>query len=78
MVNEKQIKLIKRSERDERRSVTAEKGRTHIRNSASEAKREVVTVVTGWIRELRQRKAAETTRGFESLFSQSAAGTTRG
>ncbi len=71
MVNEKQIKIIKRTER---RSDTAEKGGTHIRNAASEAKREVVTVVAGWVRELRQRKAAETTRGFESLFSQSAAG----
>ena len=73
---EKRIRIIKRTERHERQAAPAEKGRAHTRNSTDGAKREAVTVVAGWVRELRLKKVAEAARGFESLFSQTAAGAT--
>ena len=78
MATEKRIKLIKRGERHERRASLTKESRAHIRNSADEAKRDTIMVVTGWISESRRNKVAEAGRGFESLFSQSAAGATRG
>jgi len=78
MPNEKQIKIIKRAERHQRQEAPTKKSRARIRTSAAEAKRDAVTVVTGWVRELRRKKVAEAARGFESLFSQSAAGTPQG
>lgn len=78
IATDKRIKIIKRTERHERQAAPAEKSRARNQNSANGAKRDAVTVVTGWVRELRRKKVAEAGRGFESLFSQSAASATRG
>lgn len=78
MATDKRIKIIKRSERREFQAAPAEKGRARTPNAAAGANREAVTVVTGWVSELRRKKVAEAGRGFKSLFRQSAAGATRG
>ena len=75
---EKRIRIIKRTERQERQAAQTEKGRAHTQNSTGGAKRNAVTVVAGWVRELRLKKVAEAGRGFESLFNQTAADATRG
>ena len=76
IATDKRIKIIKRSERHELQVALTEKSRAHIRNSADEAKHDPVTVITGWVRELRRKKVVEAGRGFESLFGQSAASAT--
>ena len=78
MATEKQIKIIKRTERHERQAASTEKSREHTGNSADGAKRNAVAVVTGWVQELRRKKVAEAGRAFESLFSPSAASAARG
>ena len=78
MVTEKRIRIIKRTERQESQAAQTEKGRAHTRNSTGGAKRDAITVVAGWVRELRLQKVAEAGRGFESLFNQTSAGATRG
>ncbi len=78
MVKEKPIRVIKRTERQESQAARKERGRAHTRNSTDGAKRDAITVVAGWVRELRLKKVAEAGRGFESLFNQTAAGATRG
>ena len=72
MVTGKQIKIIKRAERHGPQAVLAEKGRAVAHDSGGMAQRDAITVVTGWVRELRQKKVAEATRGFESLFRTAA------
>lgn len=78
MVTDKRIKIIKRSERHERQAASSENSRAHIRNSTAGTRRDAVTVVTGWVQELRRKKVAEAGRGFDSLFNQSTAGAMRG
>ncbi len=78
MATDKRIKIIKRSERHEGRATPSEKGRARTQNSAVRTNRDAVTVVTGWVSELRRKKVAEAGRGFDSLFRQPAVGTTRG
>jgi hypothetical protein len=78
MATGKQIKIIKRAERHDPQAALAEKGRANAHNSGRMAKRDAVTVVTGWVRELRRKKVAEATRGFESLFSERTASATQG
>lgn len=78
MVIEKRFRIIKRTERQESQAAQTEKAKAYTRNSTDGAKREAVTVVDGWVRELRLKRVAEAARGFESLFSQTAAGATRG
>ena len=78
MVSEKRIRIVKRTERHEHQAAQTKKGRAHTQNSTDGAKRDAVTVVAGWVRELRLKKVAEAGRGFESLFNQTAAGATRG
>lgn len=72
MINGKQIKIVKRATRHETQTALSEKTKSSARNSGAAAKREAVTIVTGWVRELRQKKVAETTHGFESLFRKAA------
>ncbi|HEY0545471.1 MAG TPA: hypothetical protein VGC91_08860 [Pyrinomonadaceae bacterium] len=72
MATEKRIKVIKRTERQDTQAALTEKGRERVQNSNDETKREAVTVVTGWVRELRRKKVAEATHGFESLFHEAA------
>jgi hypothetical protein len=78
MAIEKRIKIIKRTERQDTQAALAEKGRANAHNSGRMAKRDAVTVVIGWVRELRRKKVAEATHGFESLFSNAATGATQG
>lgn len=78
MVTGKRIRIIKRTERQESQAAKTAKGRAYTRNSTGGAKREAITVVAGWVRELRLKKVAEAGRGFESLFNQTAGGATRG
>ena len=72
MVNGKQIRIIKHSERNKRPATLTEKSEARIRNSADGVMRDAVTIFSGWVQELRRQKLAEATRGFESLFSQPA------
>lgn len=73
MVNEKQIKIIKRAEQHhDTQTALSERSKSSVQRSDEMAKRDAVTVVTEWIREWRQKKAAEATRGFESLFDKAA------
>ena len=78
MITEKRIRIIKRTERQESQAAQTAKSRAYTRNSTDGAKREAITIVAGWVRELRLKKVAEAGRGFESLFNQTAAGATRG
>lgn len=77
MTTEKRIKIIKRSERQEGHATPTQTRRDRIGNSNNGAKHDAITVIAGWVSELRQKKVAESARGFESLFSQSAGGATR-
>lgn len=77
MANGRQIRIIKHSERNERPATLTKKSEARIRNSADGVKRDAVTIVSGWVQELRRKKLAEATRGFESLFSQPATDGTR-
>ena len=74
----KQVKVIKRAERHKTPATNSDQRRPGARNSGEMVKRDTVTVVTGWVRELRRKKVAEATRGFESLFSNAAVSTTQG
>ena len=78
MATDKRIKIIKRPERQECRTAPAEKGRARTLYSAAKANRDAVSVVNGWVSELRRKKVAEEGRGFESLFGQPAVGAARG
>lgn len=78
MATETRIKIVKRSESRERQAAAAEKSKAHTRDSAEGARREAVTVVAGWVQELRRKKVAEAARGFDSLFNHPTAGATRG
>lgn len=77
MGNGKQIRIIKHSGRDECPPTLTEKSEARIRKSDDRVKHDAVTIVTGWVHELRRQKLAEATRGFESLFSRPATDATR-
>ena len=68
MQSGKEIKVIKRAERRAAKATLSQRGAA-LAGDKGESGRDAVTVVTGWIGELRQKKVAEATRGFESLFS---------
>jgi hypothetical protein len=70
MVNRKQIKVIKQAERNDSQAVGLDKRRTGVRNHLEETKRDAVTIVTGWVSELRRKKAQEAAHGFQSLFAK--------
>jgi hypothetical protein len=72
MVTSKQIKIVKRTERRDAQAALTEKRRAIAHNSNDGVKRNAVAVVTGWVRELRQKKVEEVARGFESLFRTAA------
>ena len=78
MVSEKRIRIIKRTERQERQAAQTQRGGAHTQHSTDGAKRDAITVVAGWVQELRLKKVAEAGRGFESLFNRTAAGAPRG
>ena len=72
MQSGKEIKVIKRAERRQAQATLSQKGAA-LAGDKGESGRDAITVVTGWVRELRQKKVAEATRGFESLFHTAAA-----
>lgn len=77
MQSGREIKVIKCVERRAAKAPLSQKGAAEACD-LGESGRDAVTVVTGWIRELRRKKVAEATRGFESLFSKRAANATQG
>jgi hypothetical protein len=70
IVTEKQIKIIKHAERNASQAVDLDERQTNVRNHLEETKRDAVTIVTGWVSELRRRKAQEAAHGFQGLFGQ--------
>ncbi|MFL6208548.1 MAG: hypothetical protein ACJ74W_06830 [Pyrinomonadaceae bacterium] len=72
-VTSKQIRIVKRAARHGPLDVRSEENRTTAHNPDVMAQRAAVTIVTGWVRELRQQKVAEATRGFDSLFGKASA-----
>ena len=64
MLTEKQIKIIKHAERHDSQAAGLGKRRTSVRNH------DAVTIVTGWVSELRRKKAQEAAHGFQSLFGK--------
>lgn len=66
------IKVIKREERLDTPPALPEKRSGSVGNPPDDGKRDAVTVVAGWVRELRQKKIAETALGFEGLFRKAA------
>jgi hypothetical protein len=72
MQSDKGIKVIKRADRRQAQAPPTQQ-RVACAGDSGAGGRDAVTVVNGWVRELRQRKVAEATRGFESLFRDAAA-----
>jgi hypothetical protein len=71
MPTEKKIKIIKHAERNDlQAAVGLNKRRTSARNHAEDTKRDAVTIVTEWVRELRRKKALEAAHGFQSVFGK--------
>ena len=70
MLSGKQVKIIKRTERDHAQAVGLDKRRTSVRNHLEETKRDAVTIVMGWVSELRRKKAQEAAQRFQSLFGK--------
>ena len=70
MVTGKQIKIIKRAERHTSQAALADESRASPAGSGVMRRHDAVAVVTGWVGELRRKKVAEATRGFESLFHE--------
>ena len=70
MRTEKQIKIVKRAERNNSQAVLVDKTRTNVRNNLQETTRDPVTVIREWVSELRRKKSEEATKGFEGLFGR--------
>jgi hypothetical protein len=62
MSNPKQVKVIKRTE-----LAVSPAGGSHDRE---QTKRDALTVVTGWVSELRRKKARDSARPLQSLFGK--------
>ena len=71
MRTEKKIKIIKHAERNESEAVGLDQRPTSARNHPEDTKRDAVTIVTEWVRELRRKKAQEAVQGLQSLFGNS-------
>ena len=69
MQSGKEIKVIKRARRRQAQATLSQQGAA-LAGDKGESGRDAVTVVTGWVRELRRRKVEEATHGFESLFGK--------
>ena len=69
-VNGKQIRVIKRAEHSLSRPRYPDQRRRRLPYSLKETRRDAVTIVTGWVSELRKRKAKELAHGFQSLFGK--------
>ena len=71
LTKKNQIRIIKHAQRSDSQAVDPDKRPTSLRNHRGKTKRDAVTVVTDWIRDLRRKKAEEATHGFQSLFGKS-------
>jgi len=69
MLSGKQIKVIKHGKGNDSQAVDLDRTRTSVSNRL-ERKRDAINIVTGWVSELRRKKAQETASGFQSLFSK--------
>ena len=78
MFTGKRVKVVKRAGRPEAPAARTGEGSAVAGNSGARARRETVTVVEGWVRDLRRRKVEEAARGFESLFGGAAHAAPRG
>jgi hypothetical protein len=72
MLSRKQIKIIKHAERRDSQAVGSDNRTTAVQSDREESKRDAVSVVTEWVRELRRKKPEEATNGFASLFGDAA------
>lgn len=72
MTTGKRIKIIKRAARHGPQAVSAEESSATMRKAGVLAQREAMTIINGWVRELRQKKVATAARGFGSLFHEAA------
>jgi hypothetical protein len=59
MATEKRIRVIKRAERNERRSTSTQMSGGRARHTAAATELEAAIVVNAWVRELRRKKGAE-------------------
>ena len=75
MAPDKRIKVIKRDARNRRGSLPAarrEGGPHAAQPRPAVAENNAATIVTSWVRELRQRKDGDARQAFESLFQKAA------
>ncbi len=76
MMKIRQIRLIKSAERNEQQSTNVGKPPTKAaaarHSTESVEQRAAVAIVTRWVSELRQRKAAEAIRSYKNLFHEAA------
>ena len=75
MALDKRIKIIKRDERGRRDSLPAtrsEAGQHAEQSRPAVANNNAATIVTSWVREMRQRKIGDARHAFESLFHKAA------
>lgn len=68
MLRGKQIKIIKRAERNNSQAVGSGNGPARVQSDREKTKHNAVSVVTEWVNELRRKKSEETANGFERLF----------
>jgi hypothetical protein len=71
MLSGKRIKIIKYSERSEARTVGSDNTNS-VRKDRTKTKHDAVSIVTGWVSELRRKKSEEATNGFTSVFGDAA------
>jgi hypothetical protein len=72
MKQEKQIRIIKRLKAQGTGAAPSEKQKAIVGESGQAINREVATIVTGWVREMRRKKTEEASREFERLFGRAA------
>jgi hypothetical protein len=68
MLSGKQIKIIKRAERNNSEAAGSDNGPAGVQSDREKTKRNAVSIVTEWVNELRRKKSEETVNGFERLF----------
>jgi hypothetical protein len=72
MTSKTPIKVIKRNERDSRNAAVEQEAANKAKTT-QETAREMVANVSNWVNEFQQRRRAETSQAFKSLFADSTA-----
>jgi hypothetical protein len=67
MLSGKRVKIIKRG--DSQAGALYERP-TEVPDDQENSKRDTFTIVTGWVSELRRKKAQEAAHGFQSVFGK--------